>query len=393
MPSFTDNPQQQNEPEKGRTKKRFIVIAISVFALIAVAVAITVVFVTRRSDDNNDNDRAVKDGDGTNTKLADDDDVPPSAVLYSEPSLLYSELFVNNPSTNYLEASFSLYTRYLLSNPANVSYTVSVEFGAASLLQTTKLLNLCFTDNLYLLERNLENNDDIHVKHPTDKYIFTPVTTKAANNVITTTSNHTLCLHHINTLTFPHTLPPTFHPDNYGAAAIVHTSPPTTTITPPPPYSLGNLFYNTTAQRSMYPNLYTEIESTSEVYIIQGDILTSGEVGRTYDSNSPYSLYDKTTMRFNSIDLAPQPPALFLYLTTRSAWMRFSTDDVFIDMLGDGDLNWPAGSFYEEGSYSHPWPPGEKVDVREYEEGYWYLWCTTFAITLAGGHIQVLQEY
>ena len=77
-----------------------------------------------------------------------------------------------------------------------------------------------------------------------------------------------------------------------------------------------------------------------------------GKVRRDPKGNG-YDLIDVSQFKFQKIDLSLQPPALYLYLTTRSAWMRFDKDvDVYVDMEGDGNILWPAGSFYEEGSYS-----------------------------------------
>merc|ERR1711862_748516 len=102
-----------------------------------------------------------------------------------------------------------------------------------------------------------------------------------------------------------------------------------------------------------------------------------GDVKRKYIDS--YDVVDEPIFQFKNIDISPQPPAMFLYLTTRSAWMRFSENDIFIYMEGYGNLNWPDGSFYEEGSYQMRWPAGAKdTDIRDYLDGFWFLWCTTF---------------
>lgn len=329
-----------------------------------------------------------------------------------ENELLFDGPFFNNPSTTFVEGSLRLYERFLLSEPTNVTYSVSIDFGENSGINSafdksgnadekhTKRngrSSLCFTDNLFLLELNIKNDDDIHLKHPSDDILKQNVmSTGKFNNAMVTTSNHTLCVHNIDKLRLPLDLPPHFKPSNYGAVAIVHTDDDEamTSSNPSSPgslVSLGNLFYAVRMQRSMYPSITTELISTSEVYIISGDINVRGKVGRI---GGTYDLYDKPVMRFEEIDLAPQPPALFLYLTTRSGWMRFGDDDIYFAMEGDGDITWPEGSFYEEGSFNMEWPlTDDRVDIRDYMEGYWYLWCTTFRITLAGGDIEVLSEY
>jgi len=256
---------------------------------------------------------------------------------------------------------------------------------------------LCFTDNLFLIERNLINNDDIHLKHPNHNIPEqNPIPTIEINNAMTTTSNHTMCIHHIDKLLFPHQLPSNFHPHNYGAATIVRSSDatsPTTTSALQSSHSLGNLFYAQKHQRSMYPTLTTELIETSETYIISGRINIRGKVKRASSSNNTYDLVDVPVFEFENIALSLQPPELYLYLTTRSAWMRFSKDDTFIFMEEDNKLGLPEGTFNKEGSYSMSWPLEGEVDIRDFMNGYWFLWCTTFSLTLGGGPIEIVDEY
>jgi len=401
---FEDHPDGQNE---GGKKKRCTVRTIAIIIVIiagGIAAGGFGLAVTQKNKSSDESSVKEVAGDGDGGGGRGDKPDEKDDTLYSETSLLYNSEFVNNPSNSYMEASLSLYTKYLLSDPKNVSYTLSIDFAEKSTINTALDDNhnimhdknsLCFTDNLYLLERNLVNDDDIHVKHPTDKNMTEPVTTKM-NNVMTTTSDHNFCIHHIDKFSFPHELPPDFIPEHYGAVAIVWSAAAVDGAAESPPqssHSVGNLFYNATSQRSMFPTVTTELISTSEVYKISGNIGVLGKIGRISNEAWGDDLYDKAVMWFEKIDLYPQPPALFLYLTRRSAWMRFSDDDIFLDMLGDGEI-WPAGSFHEEGSFSHPWPLGERVDIRDYlEKCNWFLWCTTFSVTLAGGAIEVVQEY
>jgi len=73
--------------------------------------------------------------------------------------------------------------------------------------------------------------------------------------------------------------------------------------------------------------------------------------------------------------------------------MRFSKDDTFIFMEEDNKLGLPEGTFNKEGSYSMSWPLEGEVDIRDFMNGYWFLWCTTFSLTLGGGPIEIVDEY
>jgi len=357
---------------------------------------------------------SVVDGRGVDTLGADtsnpDDDSEVQAQVEQEIKiLLYEVPILNNPSTDYVEGSFRIYSKYLLSNPLNVTYSMSIDFTESSTItnifdhnensderndDNDERNSLCFTDNLFLLERNLIDNDDIHLKHPYLNIIEqSHIPTVEINNAMTTTSNHTMCIHHIDKLQFPHQLPANFHPHKYGAAAIIRSASLTTTTSPLSLHSIGNLFYAQKHQRSMYPTLTTELNSTTDDYTIYGRINVRGKVKRSF-SNNMYDLVDVPAFKFEDISLSPQPPALFLYLTTRSGWNKLVKDeDIFIPIEGDGNREFPGGSFYEKGSYRMSWPLEGKVDIRDYMEGYWFLWCTTFTITLAVGPIEIVDEY
>ena len=125
--------------------------------------------------------------------------------------------------------------------------------------------SLCFTDNLYLLELNLQNDNDLYLTHPnrpnpTGDTVATLITTFESDGVTTTVPNHTACIDdifpEIRLLPLPHNLDPL----RYGAAAIIRTIDSST-----PPYSIGHFFYSQELQRSMYPTLKTKLISTSKV--------------------------------------------------------------------------------------------------------------------------------
>ena len=139
----------------------------------------------------------------------------------------------------------------------------------------------------------------------------------------------------------------------------------------------------------MYPTWRTVLERTTEEYDISGSVVLQGRVTM---SSATGQATDEPSLIFRSIEMLPQSPSLYLYLTTRSSWMRFDESDVFVG-IPDGDPNFPDGSFSMQGNFRMTFDD-TNVNVREYcRDGcYWYLWCDIFTVTLAGGRLLEEQE-
>merc|ERR1712232_88170 len=98
-------------------------------------------------------------------------------------------------------------------------------------------------------------------------------------------------------------------------------------------------------------------------------------------------LKDVPKLKFLDIQMHPIPPALFLYLTNRPNWIRYDPNDIFVSIPGDTHHEFPEGSFNYEGTYNIDWPHYDTIDIQNFKNGYWYLWCETFTIVLAGGSV------
>jgi len=278
----------------------------------------------------------------------------------SDPKLLYNASIYNNEKENGgVEGTIFIYSSFPLSSPKNISFHVSIDLSkhpdVSTMIDVTMMA--CFTDNLHSFEQNLEQGMDAY------------------------NSTNKICLENIDRKIYPFMLPSTFVPENYGAVSIIATNGISS-------LSLGNLIYAKQSQKSIYPNLTTELEQTTELYKISGSIEINGRVKR----KSTGKIIDIPEITFHDIKMSPQPPNLFLYLTTRSAWMRFGENDIFIQMDTDeSDPDFPQGSFSRTGTFTMDWPFEGSVNIIDFIDGYWYLWCETFTVTLAGGPITIVK--
>lgn len=306
----------------------------------------------------------------------------------------------------------------------------------------TTLLYICFTNNLSLLEES--------IKKETSSY---PVTTHYSNHRIRCVHLPHRCHRCRGMAETTFMLPHGFIPEMFGAASLiaqVGDSNATSASAATAWHSIGNFMYAQDYQRSMYFDflhevgngndksnntqqrqgidnngngpLVTTLGSTTEEYNITGTIIISGKVRRKFSiMSSDSSVIDTPVLHFRNLKMYPQPPALFLYYTTRRSWRRFKPDqDVFVHVpLSDQGSDFPDGSLYREGSYSVYPPPNMFDSIREgnsniHQEateidndndnsvnsaangennfGFWYLWCDTFSITLAGGPLLPMQS-
>ena len=244
-------------------------------------------------------------------------------------------------------------------NATRKSYVVSIDISQSmsNILKVYNEMKLCFTNNIYFFEdsrqkknKDYENNDAYY--------------TFCVNGIHTSSSKKT------------YSLSSNFDPQKFGAAVLLSMDGYT---------SFGDCIYEEKYQRSLYSTLgNTTLQSTTDDYYITGSIRISGKVGRTF---STLELKDVPTIKFLDIQMHPIPPALYLYLTNRPNWIRFNPNDIFVSIPGNPHDGFPEGSFNYEGTYSIDWPHDDTIDIQNFKNGYWYLWCETFAIVLAGGSV------
>lgn len=170
----------------------------------------------------------------------------------------------------------------------------------------------------------------------------------------------------------------TVRPQDYGAVVLLD----------PENEIVSSLFYLPAAQESIYATNRAILVSVTDVYNITGTIWVRGEVA--FNSFTGEAT-DKRILEFQDIRMVPMPPSLFLYITNRDAWMAHDPEEdafIYIHSSDDSSLEYPPGSFFEEGTYHQDWD--EAVNATHFARGNFYLWCDVFTITLAGG---ALAEY
>ena len=158
---------------------------------------------------------------------------------------------------------------------------------------------------------------------------------------------------------------------------------------------LGSVIYNRLAQVSLRPTFRSTWNSSTDDYDIRGKLWARGQVRLHNNNNDGPYVTDNYVLAMEDLSMVPLSPALFLYLTNRTRWWRLNQETDWYVPMSYESADFPPETVHAEGSYRIPWGHSDAdVDIAEVAAsgGFWYLYCTTFTVTLAYAELELVED-
>mmetsp|Transcript_9850 Transcript_9850/g.11812 ORF Transcript_9850/g.11812 Transcript_9850/m.11812 type:complete len:312 (-) Transcript_9850:25-960(-) len=178
--------------------------------------------------------------------------------------------------------------------------------------------------------------------------------------------NETIVIKQVQSLEFPYKLPSMFNPFEYVIA----------TFKDEDDNVLGNSTSNSTASEEEVSLVLTAQLGGS--YSIGGSITMMN-----VKTLSGEDLIEETVLVFKGITISGAPGP-FLYLSKDRTFSSSSDLEVPID--GGATRNGKPGFYTKLGDFTQVISPA--LDLTEYENGRWIVWCLPFTVVLGGGNLQ-----
>ena len=330
--------------------------------------------------------------------------------------------FFFGPNDGALMGSFGLDANYTFRDNDGTTqevlshYTASITDLPMSLLSSIgdpqQQLELCFTNNLYAWQQLHQQQQQQHYSDnetvPSDLGInntFHLELDSLSNDFLLVT----FCVSLEQRQDQSRWLPDAFQPRRYGAAILVANNKRMagrSSSTSPSSSLLAFCMYNPQHQESLHLSYRSVWQSTTDLYNISGTVTAEGVVSLSSNNNNSSSNNNNNNTNSNALLVPRDEQVLFfsnaqitttmvgplsLYLTNRttttttnSEWPQVNaSQDIFV-FMSDGDGG-GDGSFSQRGTFQRRWPH-PTVNIADYAAkggGYWLLWCSDCALTLA----------